>query len=147
MNSFSDKDEKGVQFQIAEMDNMELINMEIDVMQGGTECAVIFNLVIDYVMRKIIHESKKMGVHFPKIPFRIPSAASKKDTGEQNGATEIPYINFADDTSALAESAEDLKTLVKIMAEVFQKCYLILNLDKTKMMIIQNQSSNQIRKQ
>ena len=32
------------------------------------------------------------------------------------------------------------------MAEVFQEFHLILNLDKTKTMIIQNQSSNQIPK-
>ena len=95
-------------------------------------------------MIKIIHESKKVGVHFPKIPFRIPSDVNKKDTGEQNGTTEIPHIGFADDTTALAESAVDLQTLVKIMAEVFQEFHLILNLDKTKTMIIQNQSSNQI---
>ena len=130
----------------AEMDILEPINVEIDVMQGGTESALIFNLFIDYVMRKIIHESKKVGVHFPKITFRIPSDVNKKDTGEQNGTTEIPYIGFADDTTALAESAEDLQTLVKIMAEVFQDFHLILNLDKTKTMIIQNQSSEQIPK-
>ena len=35
----------------------------------------------------------------------------------------ILYIGFADDTSALAESPEDLQTLVKIMAEVFKEIF------------------------
>ena len=68
----------------AVMDNMEPIIVEIGVMQGGTESVLIFNLFIDYVMMKIIYEAKNIGVHFPKIPFRIPSAPNKKDTGEQN---------------------------------------------------------------
>ena len=49
------------------MDILEPINVEIGVMQGGTESALVFNLFIDYVTRKIIHESKKMASTFPKF--------------------------------------------------------------------------------
>lgn len=38
-----------------EMDNMEPINVEIGVMQGGTESALIYNLFMDYVTRKILY--------------------------------------------------------------------------------------------
>ena len=126
-----------------QMDNMKPIKVEIGVMQGGTESALIYNLFMDYVMRKILYEATKKNIKFPNIPFRIPSAANKKDTGPKEGNTELPYIGFADDTTALAESAENLQELVQIMADVFKEFHLILNLDKTKTMVIKNQESDQ----
>ena len=95
-----------------------------------------------YVMWKILYEAKKKGVRSPQLQFRIPMAANQKNTGEQGGKMELPYIGFADDTTALAESAEDLQTFVQIMADVFKEYHLILNLDKTKTLVINNQNLN-----
>ena len=124
------------------MHNQQPIIVETGVMQGGTESALIYNLFMDYVMRKILYNAKKKGLRSPQLQFRIPMAANQKNTGEQGGKMELPYIGFADDTTALAESAEDLQTFVQIMADVFKEFHLILNLDKTKTLVINNQNLN-----
>ena len=99
------------------MDKMQTIDVEIGVMQRRAESALIYKLFMDDLIREILHEAKK-GVLLSKIPFRIPNAVNKKDMWQQQGSMKLLHIGFADDISALAESAEDLMTLVKIMAEV-----------------------------
>ena len=80
---------------------------------------------------KIVHEAKK-NVQFPKMHYKIPIAANKKNTRKQHGNMELPNIGFGDDTTGLTESVEDLQWLMQIMADFFKAYHLIINLETTK---------------
>ena len=58
----------------------------------------------------------------------------KTQAGIQNAGRNINNLRYADDTTLMAESEEELKSLLKKLKEESEKAGLKLNIQKTKIM-------------
>ena len=74
----------------------------------------LFNLYADYIMRNAGLEEAQVGIKF----FR----------------RNINNLRYADDTTLMAESEEELKSLLMKVREKSEKADLKLNIQKTKIM-------------
>ena len=85
-----------------------------------------FNLYAQYIMRNTAHEAQ----------------AGIKISGRN-----INNLRYADDTTLMAESEEELKSLLMKVKEESEKAGLKLNIQKTKKMAFGTITSMQIEKQ
>ena len=82
------------------------------VCQGSILSACLFNLYVEYIMRNSGLDEAQTGI---KIPRR-----------------NINNLRYADDTTLMAESEEELKSLLMKVKEESEKIGLKLNIQKTK---------------
>ena len=82
--------------------------------QGSILSPCFFNLHAEYIMRNAGLEEAQAGI---------------KITGRN-----INYLRYADDTTLMAESGEELKSLLMKVKEESEKVGLKLNIQKTKIM-------------
>ena len=83
------------------------------VRQGCILSPHLFNLYGEHIMRK---------------------ALSNMEMGVSIGGRLINELRYADDTSLIAETIQDMNTLLQNLKEESEKCGLYLNVDKTKIM-------------
>ena len=83
--------------------------------QGCTLSPCLFNLYAEYIMRNAGLEEAEAGL---KIAGR-----------------NIPNLRYADDTTLMAESEEELKSLLMKVKEESEKVDLKLNIEKIKIMV------------
>ena len=93
------------------MDNGR-IRVSTDFYRGESKC--LFNFCAEYIMRNAGLEEAQAGI---KIARR-----------------NINYLRYADDTTLMAESEEELKSLLMKVKEESEKVGLKLNIQKTKIM-------------
>ena len=84
------------------------------VCQGCILSPCFFNLHAEYIMRNAGLEEAQAGIKF--------------------AGRNINYLRYADDTTLMAESEEELKSLLVKMKEESEKVGLKLNIQKTKIM-------------
>ena len=82
------------------------------VLQGCILSPCLFNLCADYIMRNTGLDDAQAGIK----------------TGRRN----INFLRYADDTTLMAESEEELKSLLMKVKEESEKVDLKLNIQKTK---------------
>ena len=85
------------------------------VCQGWIMSPWLFNLYAEYVMRNAGLEEAQAGIKIAK--------------------RNINNLRYADDTTLMAESEEELKTLLMKVKEETEKVGLKLNIQKTKIMV------------
>ena len=95
-----------------EYGDCETFNIEKGVRQGCILSPYLFNLYSEAIMRNL----------------------EELDEGVNIGGTRINNLRYADDTTLLAESKEDLITLIRKVKEESEKMGLYLNIKKTKVM-------------
>ena len=86
--------------------------MRVDILSDFLPC--LFNLYAEYIMRNAGLEEAQAGI---KIAGR-----------------NISNLRYADDTTLMAESEEELKSLLRKVKEESEKVGLKLNIQKTKIM-------------
>ena len=84
------------------------------VCQGGKLSPCLFNLYAEYIMRNA-------GLHEAQAGIKIARG-------------NINHLRYADDTTLMAESEEELKSLLMKVKEESEKVGLKLNVQKTKIM-------------
>ena len=84
------------------------------VRQGCILSPCLFNLYVEYIMRN--------------------AAVDEAQTGIKIAGRHINNLRYADDTTHLVESKEELKSLLMKMKEGSEKAGLKLNIQKTKIM-------------
>ena len=82
--------------------------------QGWILSPCLFNLYAEYIMRNTGLEAAQAGIKF--------------------AGRNINNLRYADDTTLMAESEEELKSLLKKVKEKSEKVGLKLNIQKTKIM-------------
>ena len=92
--------------------------------QGCILLPCLFNLHAEYIMQNAVLDEAQAGI---KIAGR-----------------NINNLRYADDTTLMAESEEELKSLLMKMKEVSEKSGLKLNIQKTKIMALDPITSWQI---
>ena len=75
---------------------------------------LIINLYAEYIMRN--------------------AGLEEVQTGFKNAGRNINNLRYADDTTLMVESEEELKSLLMKVKEESEKVYLKLNIQKTKIM-------------
>ena len=93
---------------------MDWFKIEKRVHQGCILSPCLFNLYADYIMRKVRLEEAQAGI---KIAERT-----------------INTLRYADDTTLMAESEEELNSLLMKVKEESEKVGLKLSVQKTKIM-------------
>ena len=83
--------------------------------QGCILSPCLFNFYAEYIMRNVGLEETQAGI-------KIPAGRN------------INHLRYADDTTLLAESEEELKSLLMKVKEESEKIGLKLNIQKTKIM-------------
>ena len=99
-----------------DMETMKWFQIGEGVPQGCILSPCLFNLYAEYIMRNAGLEEAKAGI---KIARR-----------------NINNLKYADDTTLLSESEEELKSLLVKMKEESEKVGLKLNIQKTKIMFL-----------
>ena len=94
------------------------------VFQGGILSHCLFNLYAEYIMRN--------------------AGLDEAQTGIKIAGRNINNLRYADDTTLMAESEEDLKSLLMKVKEESEKVGLKLNIQKTKIMAFSPITSWQI---
>ena len=92
--------------------------------QGCILSACLFNLYAEYIMRN--------------------AGLDEAQAGIKTGGRNINNLRYADDTTLVAESEEELKSFLMKVKEESQKVYLKLNIHKTKIMAPGSITSSQI---
>ena len=103
-----------VRKQQLELDMEQQVQIEKGVRQGCILSPCLFNFYAEYIMRNAGLEETKAGI---KIARR-----------------NINNLRYADDTTLMAESEEELKSLLMKVKEESEKVDLKLNIQKTKIM-------------
>ena len=83
-------------------------------LKGGSKTLVIFNFYAEYIMRNAGLEDAQAGIEIAR--------------------RNINHLRYADDTTLMAESEEELKSLLMRVKEKSEKVGLKLNIQKTKIM-------------
>ena len=82
--------------------------------QGCILSSCLFNLYAEYIMRNAELDEEQAGI--------------------KNAGRNINHLRYADDTTLMAESEEELKSLLMKVKEEIEKVGLKLNIQKTKIM-------------
>ena len=85
--------------------------------QGYILSLCLFNLCAEYIMRNAGLDETQAGIKIARRNINIPA-----------------YLRYADDTTLMAESEEELKSLLMKVKEESGKAGLKLNVQKTKIM-------------
>ena len=93
---------------------MDWLKIGKGICQGCILSPCLFNLYAEYIIRNVGLEEKPAGI---KIAGR-----------------NINHLRYADDTTLMAESKEELKSLLMKVKEESEKVGLKLNIQKTKIM-------------
>ena len=75
-----------------------------------------------------------MRKNFPKKIFMRNAGLEEAQAGIKIARTNINHLRYADDTTLMAESEEELKSLLMKVKEEHEKVSLKLNIQKTKIM-------------
>ena len=93
---------------------MEQTGSKREVRQGYILSPCLFNFCVEYIMRNV-------GLDEPQVGIK---------TAERN----INHLRYVDDSTLMAESEEELKSLLMRVEEESEKAYLKLSIQKTKIM-------------
>ena len=108
------------------------------VRQGGPESPLLYNLLMDYVMRAFMDQCSKNKIHFLNFKYKIPSPACKQDL-EIVGTHQLDWIGYADDIVLTFENKTLLQKAIDELDATFTRFGFNINVSKTKTMIINNQ--------
>ena len=110
-------------------------DVKCGVRQGGPESPMLYNLLMDYVMRVYIQKCKQDGIKFLNLKYKIPEGASKSNI-ETHGFHILDWIGYADDLTLMFEDLKSLRKGLGILNKTFERFGLTINISKTKTMII-----------
>ena len=96
---------------------------------------MLYNLIMDYVMRLYVEECKKEGIEFLNLKYSIPDTASQSNT-ETRGSHILDWIGYADDLTLMFNDSQSLCKGLELLDKTFKRFGLAINLSKTKTMII-----------
>ena len=110
-------------------------DVKCGVRQGGPESPMLYNLIMDYVMRLYIAECKKEGIKFLNLKYSIPDTASLSNT-ETREFHILDWIGYADDLTLMFNDSQSLCKELELLDKTFKRFGLAINVSKTKTMII-----------
>ena len=95
-------------------------DVKCGVRQGGPESPLLYNLLMDYVMRVYLEECDKGNINFLKLKYNIPDVASHSEIASVGFHT-LDWIGYADDLTLMFENDEDLRKGLYLLNKVFER--------------------------
>ena len=117
---------------------LDIFELLLGVRQGGPESPMLFNLYIDYVMRKFLEVCKVNRVKFLELKYRIPYTATPHERTKP-GTNTTDWIGYADDIVLTFEDVKNMQRALDLITSIFASYHLTLNTTKTKSMILNQQ--------
>ncbi|CAF5042879.1 unnamed protein product, partial [Rotaria magnacalcarata] len=110
-------------------DLSECFKMDTGVMQGGIPSPFLFNIVFDFIMKKVLSETKIAGVQlsYGKNDF----CHGRKEKYEN---FEVLSLMYADDLVTICNSREHIETFIQVFERITQEYGLTMNVNKTCIM-------------
>ena len=103
--------------------------IETGVMQGGVPSPVLFNILFDFIIRKVLEDANVTGVRF---------AHGSNDffhgTREKYVTFDVLTLMYADDLAVLCNTLEDLEKFIKSFEKITQQYGLTMSVKKTCVM-------------
>ena len=119
-------------------DNFE---MKTGVMQGGIPSPILFNILFDFIIKKVIDEAAVSGVKFSYGSNDFFHGGSKN-----YNVFDILALLYADDLVVICETIADLERFVRTFDNVTQQYGLTMNIKKTCVMSLDQLKEDQHKK-
>ena len=119
----------------------DVFELILGVRQGGPESPMLYNLYMDYVMRKFLNACKTNKIKFVDLNFRIPATATASNKS-RSGESKTDWVGYADDLVLIFEDISSLRRALDLLTSIFDNYHLNLNTVKTKTMILNQQYMN-----
>ncbi|CAF4518527.1 unnamed protein product [Rotaria magnacalcarata] len=113
-------------------------DIETGVMQGGITSPVLFNILFDFVIRKVIDEASAAGVK-----FSYGSNDFFHGSREKYKNFNVLALLYADDLVAMCETTDDLEKFIRSFEKITQKFDLTMSVKKTCIMTLQQLKEDQ----
>ncbi|CAF2121924.1 unnamed protein product [Rotaria magnacalcarata] len=116
-------------------------DIETGVMQGGIPSPILFNILFDYIMRKVIEEANVEGI---KLGYGTNDFfhTAKDIVDELN----ILTLMYADDVAVMCNNANDLEKFIKTFEKVTQEFGLTMSVKKTCIMSLKQLKEDSARR-
>jgi hypothetical protein len=119
----------------------ESFDIETGVMQGGIPSPILFNILFDFIMRKV---NAEVGVEGIKLAYgKSDFFHTAKDAFEE---LNILTLMYADDLVAMCKSANDLEKFIKSFEKVTQEFGLTMSVKKTCIMSLKQLKEDAARR-
>jgi hypothetical protein len=107
------------------------------VLQGGIPSPVLFNIVFDFIIRKVLEEANVEGV-------RLAYGSNDFHHGAREMFENIDILTlmYADDLVAMTKTLDDLERFIRIFEKVTQDYGLTMSVEKTCVMSLQQLKEN-----
>ncbi|CAF5049100.1 unnamed protein product, partial [Rotaria magnacalcarata] len=113
-------------------------DIETGVMQGGIPSPMLFNILFDFVIRKVIEEASVAGVK-----FSYGSNDFFHGSREKYENFNVLALLYADDLVAMCETTDDLEKFIRSFEKITQKFGLTMSVKKTCIMTLQQLKEDQ----
>ncbi|CAF5123235.1 unnamed protein product [Rotaria magnacalcarata] len=116
-------------------------DIETGVMQGGIPSPILFNILFDYIMRKVIEEANVEGI---KLGYGTNDFfhTAKDIVDELN----ILTLMYADNVVVMCNNANDLEKFIKTFEKVTQEFGLTMSVKKTCIMSLKQLKEDSARR-
>ena len=125
-------------------DLSDSFNVETGVLQGGVTSCILFNILFDFIMRRVIDKANMMGVTGIKL------ACGSNDFCHANRHNyedlHVLTLMYADDLVAMCNNALDLEIFIQSFEQLSQETGLTMNIKKTCIMSIKQLQEDSTRK-
>ena len=103
----------------------DIFEMNTDVMQGGIPSPLLFNILFDFIIKKVITEAVVSG-----IKFSHGSNDFFHGRSERYNLFDILTLLYADDLVVMCETITDLEKFIRSFEKVTQQYGLTMNIEK-----------------
>ena len=113
-------------------DLSDSFNVETDVLQGGVTSCILFNILFDFIMRRVIDKANMMGVTAIKLAFGSNDFChANRDHYED---LHVSTLMYADDLVTMCNNSLDLEIFIQSFEQISQETGSTMNVKKTCIM-------------
>jgi exonuclease III len=113
-------------------DLSDSFNIETGVLQGGITSCILFNILFDFIMRRVIDKASAMGVTGIKLAYGTNDFLhTDRDNHED---FHILALMYADDLVTMCDNALDLEIFIRTFEQITQELGLTMSIKKTCIM-------------
>ena len=107
-------------------------NIDTGVVQGGIPSCILFNILFDFIMRRVMDKVKQMGVSGMKLAYgNNDFHHTDRDKYEE---FELLTLMYADDLVMMCDNSLDLEIFIRTFEQVTQEFGLTMSIKKTCIM-------------
>jgi hypothetical protein len=105
------------------------LHMNIEVMQGGMSSPILFNILFDFIINRVIDETDVIGVQ-----FSYNSNDFFHGESEKYEMCDLLVLLYVDNLMVLWESAGELERFIRTFERVIEECGLTMSMKKSNTM-------------